>query len=168
MAEGGQQNQQHQQNVYHINIALHAQQNQRELVQARTTEIAAGNIENIIIPQADEQQAAQNVEQVADNVQPDNIAEGVEPLNLSSKNTDGSQSGAIKKRGESARDKMAQQLQRPLPSPNTAGDGNNPLKISMLRKKSSKFFDESKYEEAAPIFEELQPYKTIKISIQYL
>nr|XP_039255630.1 uncharacterized protein LOC120332447 [Styela clava] len=157
MAEGGHQNQQHQQNVYNITIALHAQQNQTDIVQARRTEISAGEIGQINIRQAEEQQNV-GQQQAADNVQPDNIAEGVEALNLSPKNTEASQSGANKKRdspGEPARDKMAQQLQRPLPSPNTAGGGNNPLKISMLRKKSFKLFDESKYEEAVPILEEL-------------
>ncbi|XP_077975091.1 uncharacterized protein LOC120332456 [Styela clava] len=37
----------------------------------------------------------------------------------------------------------------------TAQSGINAPKISMLRKKYSKLFDESKYEEAVPIFEEL-------------
>nr|XP_039252445.1 uncharacterized protein LOC120329733 [Styela clava] len=179
MAEGGQQNQQHQQNVFNITIALQAQQNQRELVQARSTEIRAGNIENIIIPQAAEQQAAQNiVEQVADNVQPDNIAEDVEALNLSPTNTQASQSGAIKKKGDlkvrnlqTKTDREPTQSNHPPPrtqiinpQPNqttavprytTAPSVINAPKISMLQKKSSELFDKSKYEEAVPIFEEL-------------
>nr|XP_039252440.1 uncharacterized protein LOC120329727 [Styela clava] len=207
MAEGGQQNQQHQQNVYHINISLSNPQNQSEIVQTRTTEIAAGEIGQINIPQAAEQQGSQNVQQqqATDNVQPDNIAEGVETLNLSSINPEASQSGAIKKKGRTGfmsfftkekqnkesgnkirsirqgdlrvqdlrtkTDREQTQSNHPpprtqnlnpqpkqtaaVPRYTTAPSVINAPKISMLRKKSFKLFDESKYEEAVPILEEL-------------
>ncbi|XP_077974474.1 uncharacterized protein LOC144430416 [Styela clava] len=99
MAEGGQQNQQHQQNVYHINIALNALQNQRDIEQTRTTEIAAVEIGQINIPHAAEQQNV-GQQQAAYNVQPDNMAEGVDALNLSPKNTKASESGAIEKKDQ--------------------------------------------------------------------
>ncbi|XP_039248904.2 uncharacterized protein LOC120326650 isoform X3 [Styela clava] len=115
MAEGGQLNQQHQQNIY--NFHVYNVQNQREIVQARTTtfENVAEEIGQINILQAEEQQNAPNVEEdqaaqqpgvqnvgqqlAADNVPPQNIAEGVDALNLSSRNNEASQIGAIKKKG---------------------------------------------------------------------
>nr|XP_039255685.1 uncharacterized protein LOC120332495 [Styela clava] len=177
MAEGGQQNQQHQQNVYHINIALNALQNQRDIEQTRTTEIAAGEIGQINIPHAAEQQNV-GQQQAADNVQPDNIAEGVDALNLSPKNTKASQSGAIEKKGDPKKwNDQTKTVREPTqpnhppprtqiinPQPNqtaavpgdtTAQSVINAPKISMLRKKSSKLFDKSKYKEAVSILEEL-------------
>nr|XP_039248904.1 uncharacterized protein LOC120326650 isoform X3 [Styela clava] len=115
MAEGGQLNQQHQQNIY--NFHVYNVQNQREIVQERTTtfENVAEEIGQINILQAEEQQNAPNVEEdqaaqqpgvqnvgqqlAADNVPPQNIAEGVDALNLSSRNNEASQIGAIKKKG---------------------------------------------------------------------
>nr|XP_039255662.1 uncharacterized protein LOC120332475 [Styela clava] len=159
MAEGGQQNQ--QQAVY--NFHIYNAQNQREIVQTRTTEIAAGEIGQIIIPQTAEQQNV-GQQQAADNVQPDNIAEDVEALNLSPKNTEASETGAIKKKDdrklqdiarESARERMVQQKQRPLPSLNTAKGGNNSLKISMLRSRATALIGQTKFDKAATLLEEL-------------
>nr|XP_039252055.1 uncharacterized protein LOC120329475 isoform X1 [Styela clava] len=106
MAGCGQQNQQKQHNVYNINISLGNPQIQREIVQTRTTEIAAGEIGLINIPQAEEQQNAQNVEQqqnaqnvgqqqAAVIVPPVVIDEGVDALNLSSKISEALESDAI-------------------------------------------------------------------------
>nr|XP_039252443.1 uncharacterized protein LOC120329731 [Styela clava] len=159
MAEGGQQNQ--QQAVYHITI--YTAQNQREIVQTRTTEIAAGEIGQINISQAAEQQNV-GQHQPAGNVQPNNIAEGIDALNLSQKNTEASETGAIEKKDdrklqdipkESARERMVQQKQRPLPSLNTAKGGNNTLKSSMLRSRATALIGQTKFDKAATLLEEL-------------
>ncbi|XP_077974956.1 uncharacterized protein LOC144430753 [Styela clava] len=130
------------------------------------TEIAAGEIGQINIPQA------------ADNVQPDNIAEGVDALNLSPKNTKASQSGAIEKKGhlrvqnlqtktdteptQPNQPRLRTQIINPQPNQTAAVPGYttaqsviNAPKILMLQKKSSELFDKSKYKEAVSIFEEL-------------
>ncbi|XP_039248902.2 uncharacterized protein LOC120326650 isoform X1 [Styela clava] len=172
MAEGGQLNQQHQQNIY--NFHVYNVQNQREIVQARTTtfENVAEEIGQINILQAEEQQNAPNVEEdqaaqqpgvqnvgqqlAADNVPPQNIAEGVDALNLSSRNNEASQIGAIKKKDfqrESARDKLTQQ--KPLLSSNAAEGGNNSLKISMLRSRATALIGQTKFDKAATLLEEL-------------
>ncbi|XP_039248903.2 uncharacterized protein LOC120326650 isoform X2 [Styela clava] len=160
MAEGGQLNQQHQQNIY--NFHVYNVQNQREIVQARTTtfENVAEEIGQINILQAEEQQNAPNVEEdqaaqqpgvqnvgqqlAADNVPPQNIAEGVDALNLSSRNNEASQIGAIKKKDfqrESARDKLTQQ--KPLLSSNAA-EG-----------RATALIGQTKFDKAATLLEEL-------------
>nr|XP_039248876.1 uncharacterized protein LOC120326621 [Styela clava] len=173
MAEGGPQNQ--QQTVFNINI--YSAQNQREIIQTRNTattnKVVAKHIGLVNIQQAAAQQDAQNVGQQpeADNVPPDNIAEGVDALNLSTRNPEVKKSDENKRKGDfrdqhillkSTKDKSTRRKRRaPPPPPSTsacricAGRGNNSLKISILRKKSIKLFDESNYEEAVPILEEL-------------
>ncbi|XP_077974472.1 uncharacterized protein LOC120329725 [Styela clava] len=168
MAEGGQP----QQQVFHLYFGGKNISVQGDNVESKT-EIGAGKISRITVQQPD---AAHSTS--ISPTQPAEISKGIESLNLS---PEGIQSDSIATpmlTGDlrvqdlhTKTDRKPNQLNKTPPRTQelnqqpkqtaagprytTAQSGINAPKISMLRKKSSKLFDESKYEEAVSILEEL-------------
>nr|XP_039255642.1 uncharacterized protein LOC120332456 [Styela clava] len=160
MAEGGKP----QQQVIHLYFAGAPINVQGDNVGSKT-EVGAGKIGRIMVQQPDATAYSP--------AQPAEISKGVESMNIQSDSfatpmqTDDLRVQDLQTKTDRKPNQLnktpprTQELnQQPKqtaagPRYTTAQSGINAPKISMLRKKSSKLFDESKYEEAVSILEEL-------------